>query len=384
MSRITERKSNFELLRIFAMLMIVGSHFAVHGVQHVLDLENAYKVWADGTFINKFITSLFPPGGALGVSLFFMLTGYFLVGKMKTSVLKVCLQTIFYGIFIAIFLIANLLLYKFFGFGYAFSELTVVQKVFTVFRNIFVPISSSAWWFVSAYVLLVLVAPFINQFLAKLNKSGFIFLLIVTWFFWYSCQYIVNSAYFSLGRAFFFYSLGAFYKKYIEHKGAKLSYLLLVIVFWILYSLIEYFFAGKVGKNTASAFLAFLKVTAEGTKLCFLIPVMAWCLFTFFARLEIKSSCFINTLAATTFGVYLIHDSGIGRNLIWNRILKVSEVQFKSEYFPLIAIFDVLAVFAACSILDFVRLKFFEPKMLASANKMLVKFKENYSIESNS
>lgn len=32
----SNRETNFELIRIFAMLMIIGSHLAIHGVMHSL------------------------------------------------------------------------------------------------------------------------------------------------------------------------------------------------------------------------------------------------------------------------------------------------------------------------------------------------------------
>lgn len=45
MSEGKERQSNIELLRITAMLMIIGSHLACHGVQQCLDPENAYQAY---------------------------------------------------------------------------------------------------------------------------------------------------------------------------------------------------------------------------------------------------------------------------------------------------------------------------------------------------
>jgi len=39
----TFRQSNFELLRIIAMLMIVGSHFAAHGVVNTLNLPGGVQ-----------------------------------------------------------------------------------------------------------------------------------------------------------------------------------------------------------------------------------------------------------------------------------------------------------------------------------------------------
>lgn len=58
-----ERKSNFELLRIISMFMIVGSHLAGHGVQQQFATNGAFVVWNNGSIINKIVTASLIPGG---------------------------------------------------------------------------------------------------------------------------------------------------------------------------------------------------------------------------------------------------------------------------------------------------------------------------------
>ena len=66
---INKRKSNIELLRIVAMLMIVADHLAVHGVCANLLVESAKStmgvnsVYMQGTFINRLFTSFMSGGG---------------------------------------------------------------------------------------------------------------------------------------------------------------------------------------------------------------------------------------------------------------------------------------------------------------------------------
>ena len=67
----SERKSNFELMRIIAMLMIVASHLYAHGVQHILEPEFAYKAWSIGNSVNRLLASLFIPGGGYRCSTLF-------------------------------------------------------------------------------------------------------------------------------------------------------------------------------------------------------------------------------------------------------------------------------------------------------------------------
>ena len=93
-----QRQSNFELIRIIAMLMIVASHYLGHGILKVNSSEE-YEVFLKGDFINRLISVLYSPGGKTGVALFFMITGYF-IGNKKTviSQKKVVIQCLFYAI----------------------------------------------------------------------------------------------------------------------------------------------------------------------------------------------------------------------------------------------------------------------------------------------
>ena len=94
----TNRSSNFELLRIFAMLMIVAAHFAGHGIRHVLVPELS-SAWLSGSFANRLFTSFLIPGGKIGVGIFFVLTGYFMyTAQYKAShLIKLVLQVYFYS-----------------------------------------------------------------------------------------------------------------------------------------------------------------------------------------------------------------------------------------------------------------------------------------------
>ena len=66
-----ERKSNFELLRIVAMMLIIGSHLALHGVQHVLSASHAGEIYNTGTALNKLVVKFLLPGGGWGSDYFF-------------------------------------------------------------------------------------------------------------------------------------------------------------------------------------------------------------------------------------------------------------------------------------------------------------------------
>lgn len=79
------------------MLIIVADHYATHGIKQLYEGGQLLQ-WNLGSVFDKLFTSLLVPGGDIGVAIFFMLTGYFMIHKQTFSLLKVVLEGIFYGL----------------------------------------------------------------------------------------------------------------------------------------------------------------------------------------------------------------------------------------------------------------------------------------------
>lgn len=82
------RKSNFELCRIFAMFMIICHHFAIRNGFAVCEI-NIFSIWI----------RVLESAGKIGVNLFILLTGYFMVEKEMKLQKAICLilDTVFYS-----------------------------------------------------------------------------------------------------------------------------------------------------------------------------------------------------------------------------------------------------------------------------------------------
>ena len=61
----------------------------------------------------------------------------------------------------------------------------------------------------------------------------------------------------------------------------------------------------------------------------------------------------INTIAKSTFGIYLLHDN-MYRNFIWGDLLKMPD-HFQSALFPVIAVGNVIFIFVSCFLIDYMR-----------------------------
>jgi surface polysaccharide O-acyltransferase-like enzyme len=91
------------------------------------------------------------------------------------------------------------------------------------------------------------------------------------------------------------------------------------------------------------------------------VPIVAVNVFRCFLSLKIKNNDIVNKISATTFGIYLLHDSITARGLIWYRILDLPRQQYMSPLYPLMACLTILVLFAVCSAFDLLRMKMVLP-----------------------
>lgn len=95
--------------------------------------------------------------------------------------------------------------------------------------------------------------------------------------------------------------------------------------------------------------------------------------FMFFKDLKIKNNKFVNVVAASTFGVLLIHDNcAIMRQWLWQEFVNVKSI-FAFDMTTAISMMAlvVLAVFIICILLDMLRKHTIERWILNQINKKL-------------
>ena len=240
-------------------------------------------------------------------------------------------------------------------------------------KALFTPVTGGAWWFVTVYVIISLIAPLLNSFLRRLNKNGMLFFVLLFWVVWFSISSL-GASYYAIERGMFFYVLGAYIRLYRTepiNKGTKIKFVLLFIIMWIIGAIAQHY--GMLGSATGVGFASSKMYQVVGSLLCTSIvtPVCAFTMFEIFRSTEIKNNAFINRIAECTFGVYLIHDSMIGRNFIWYSLLKADTVQYNSRLYPLWFVLSVVCLFSVCTLIDMLRLKWVEPVMVKCSGKII-------------
>lgn len=312
MNRALEKKfSNMELLRIFAMLMIISYHIYYHCVVIQLTDANSIARLNNGLFNMPYfykrllILATIAPMGQIGNVIFITISGFFMVQKDKIDLTKISTKLLLQQGFAAILLtLGSTLFYKF----------THGVFVNLIEANIFNNMS----WYVGYYFLIIVFASlFLNNFLAKLDKTQYIkflmVLLAVTQFSWIG--EIINS--FSSGFLTFFsgvflYSFGGYIKKYNPFDKIKsITLIIIIIMVYLLiylssYNITENNIQAYYRNGNTDSFFQTIPWVADN----YIIPIiLGISIFELFRRIHMPNSKYINFIGTSTFMVYLLHDN---------------------------------------------------------------------------
>lgn len=230
------------------------------------------------------------------------------------------------------------------------------------------PLTYSKWWFASTYFVLYLLHPFLNILIKSSKQETMEKLLILTVFCWSIIPTFTSSSYQSNNLLWFvtLYCISAYIRIYgLNPKVTSKQYIGLFI-----------FFVALLYTSSLIIMMVGMKVTVLEGKIFFFygrqsifVLIIAVTMFMVFRGLRIGCHKWINIVASTTFGVYLIHDNPDVRELIWSTFFKVSLYQNRNA-FVICTICIVCVVFAICSIIDMIRQVTIEKLFLSVVDKM--------------
>lgn len=305
MKTIEKRKSNFELLRIIAIIMIIMFHSVLETVTSNNGNYLSTNIEAVGEM--RFIMDFFGNGG---VTLFSMISGYFLINSKETkqifkraseSAIKFAGLIIYNGIFVTglgaliLLIISKNNIYHI---NYVAS-----QNIFTD-ANVIFGFMGGYWYLVAYFLLLIFIKP-LNSFLNNIESQNSFFNLLVVIIF---ASTIINYVPIFAVRdgvnfplVFIGYLLGAFERKFnpLKKWSNKLIFILLSI--YPIYFVVTFEFLTRilnVPSRTANP--------AVGYYVGFPIYIFAFLIFTLFMRLDFTSKI-VNMIAPATVFTYIFH-----------------------------------------------------------------------------
>ena len=306
----------------------------------------------DFTFsINKFIVKTFYMFGELGVNLFILVSGYFMInGSFRLKKLLLLLAEVFFYNLFTILLSCKLGIY-----ALAFSYRNILQYFF--------PVTMGGYWYVTAYIIIYVLSPYFNQLAKSMNKSTYKKFLLTLLFMYSVIPTVIGIFYNTTEISLFFYTrfiwlvivyfMGAYIKLHSLSiiKSMKSSLITSISTFMVMVAsilLIDKF----------NAFFASLGTIEEAyfwTPNS--IPMVFWSIGVFGVFLHLKLSYYplINRIASTTLGIYMLHD-GMLRNWLWPIVFQCANYQNASPYRLVFSILTAVGtIFCVGAVMDLIR-----------------------------
>lgn len=326
----TTRGSNLELLRILCMLLIIGDHLT--GQSGIADYT---------TLLSSFAFCLIGCGSRIACSVFVLIGGWFLCEQpYKTR------RPLSLWLSLWLYTVPVTLLCKLAGLDVSWGAL----------RWAAFPASTRQLWFISDYLLLLLCVPLLNRLLRGLSRPahrGLLAVLAVPLIV-YPTLFGENGAVSDTAWMFLYeYLLITYLRRWpdnrlahlLQHRAAALGLGLgLPLLNTILRAVLE---TSGLTDGKAFQYMAYYR-TALGA-LPNLLAALA--LFYLFRGLDLGCVRWVNALAGTTLGVYILHQVPAFRGFLWNGLLQ-AEAHHGSVGYTLLAI---LAVFLGCAAVDALR-----------------------------
>ena len=341
-----ERQANIELLRIVATIFILVYHFCVHGAISEIYVHTTNK-----------ITSFFLyTEGQVGVNIFFLITGYFMINsKMKIKkVIKFALQVSFFSGLIA--------LYAMYQTKQDFNP--------ELIRAYFMPITSNIYWFPTCYVGIYLLSPFLNKLILALGKDGCKKALILCTIFWSILPMVFNIYFLTSEFHFgiFFYIIGAYIRLYnFDFKNNKTAKLISIFhpicmfALCILITIMNKKFGTNINKDKCICYYSVFSI----------IGAIGY--FLTFKNMTIKPSKLIAYFSKLSFATYLLTDHPMYRRYFW--FLDCRTDLYKNAPLPIFllnALLCVVGIYLLTAVIEFIRVNLLEKLIL---EKLIFKIK---------
>ena len=344
---VKERESGVELLRIILMLQVIFLHISNFG-----EFASINKDWGG---MHELVYWVMQTLCRCPVYVFMIISGYFSVTSKATmtTIWKkagvVYLPMIFYSLVLTLVMGAT-----------SFIDLSGADIIKSFF-----PVTSGIWYFMTVYLLVLILSPVVNSALTKLSKKDFQILLGVLFFLFSIWQVLANVEPIgniirtssiieaTKGRGIygflFMYIIGAYLRLHKEREE-KIAWKYLFLYAGLALFDVEFVYVSK-----GVPFLEnYVKVINHNNAPVAILQGI--CLFLFFRTLRFKSRI-INRISNHNLGVYMIHEHWLVRPVVWDKIFVATQNPlFYSSPFYLIKIYGIMfAIYISCWVIDFAR-----------------------------
>ncbi|WP_300934494.1 acyltransferase [uncultured Muribaculum sp.] len=337
------RQSNFELLRIIAMVMVLFVHATTATFKgyptHDICASSPFQGWL------RCELGLF---GVQGVNIFVLISGWFGITLNVKRITGILFQVVFYRVLI----------------GICFMLITSVSA-YTILYDL---IPGNHDWFTACYLIMVIFTPPINEYISENKQKSILFVIILTifqiifgWIFPVWKDY--NHGYSAISFLIL-YTIGRIlrneYDNYrpVKRPGVSLAKLLgfIVLLGSVIFSIDLFVTNEKVCGLLGSYVISYASPVNITIAICFIF---------IFSQFTISNKV-INILASSAFSVYLIHENPLIRpyyhgfaRQIWELSSPIANIAY--------LILLVSGTYLICFAIDRIRILIWE-KILATSS----------------
>ena len=270
--------------------------------------------------------------------------------------LKILLQVLFWNVVI--------------GSVFVFTVYETINLKFII--NTLFPLNNvgNSGSFTTSYLFFYLCIPFLNLMLKAMDrKTHKLFLIGGIIMFSVLPSIGFKTVFNSIIWFSIVYLIGAYLKLYnpLAFSVRFYAFSTIAMLFLSLGSILMLLKIGIIFGKFAPYFL----VNEENKVLALLLSLAC---FIFFVNLNIRNYKFINIISSACFGVLLIHaNSAAMRTWLWKDVVDC-QGHYGAPWMLVYAITSVLLIYIVCTILEIIRIKYFENVILNNVHHLLCKY----------
>ncbi len=326
--KMKNRLPSLDLLKILAIFLIVVFHASYKGIP-------TFVVDSLG-WVNQAFYYIFYHFGELGVNLFMLITGFFLVSSTsvkKNKIIKIILDVYFFAIFSVV--------------------LSLVFKKYVFHIQDLFPITFTYYWYVTGYLIIYILSPFINKFVRGLSQKQFqklLFILFILFSFIPTVAGLTTGSTEDLGFynrfvwLLFVYLAGGYlsvYRGQLSLMNSSVKKLLIA-----LYKLLLFVGAFAIFSYFAQINTRFFNIPPNyfwgpNSVVIFLISIL---LFALFYHFKIPENKFTALIAQSTLSIYLLHEHPKFLFILWLDIFSFAPFYYSKKLFLMVIIYSLVVM----------------------------------------
>lgn len=331
------RMAQFELLRILAMCGVVMNHVFNYGLQiydnFSIDVSTPWRAILWG--ILEIMKLLALPS----VNCYILISGYFLIDKTQfrwKGIWRIWSETWFYAVGIYLLAVA----------------LSLIPFCWNDLLENATPILSNTYWFVTSYLALILIAPFLAMLMKHVSKRQYQIVLIlggIVCFQLFLGHFLMDPQQILL--FVYLFLIGGYIRRYHDDKDDNRSFPVIalggILAIMFAYTLYKNIYVG----NTQFMIYA---MAYNGLVLPMSVALFMWVKQWNIRRPALRSV--IYAIAPLSFAVYIIHTQPVVDSWLWRTVSGMLDNCLLS-LLPFVCIIITLLIFVVCISIDYLRVR---------------------------